>query len=356
MSERRRLSPGGRAIAAALGLSILLGLAAPGRVDRAGAAPAPRAPQPSYSIGVRLSRGAVKLGEPVLYRGWITGGRPGQVRFLPPDSGGAFTWGRLRARVRPPWGKAAEADRSGRVKFADIDTVFVEATLQSFAFGNLSVPGLAFELDDGSGPRPGRLPVTRLTVVPVLTAADTGADLRRLRGPLGAPWWERVPWTRVALAAGLLAALAAAVLWLRRRRPAPQPVPVTLRDPASQALAELEALRRINLPARGRFADHAFQLGRIVRRFLEAVAGTPLPGDTTPEFVSHLEAAHLDGADLKRIDGLMRFWDRVKFARAEESVEEAARAEQAVESLVRRLSPRPAPGDAGRAAAPGRAA
>ena len=131
---------------------------------------------------------------------------------------------------------------------------------------------------------------------------------------------------------------------------------VARRDPAAQALAELEALRRLKLPASARFAEHAFQLGRIVRRFLEATAGTPRPGDTTPEFVTHLEAARLSPEDVQRIRDLMRFWDRVKFARAPETPEEAVQAESAVENLVRRLAPKapaaaaPVPGVKGKAA------
>ena len=91
MSARRRSGPGGRVVALALGLSILPGLARLAPAARAPDPPAARDPEAGYAVGAVLSRGAVKLGEPVLYRGWITGGRPGQVRFLPPDSGGAFT-------------------------------------------------------------------------------------------------------------------------------------------------------------------------------------------------------------------------------------------------------------------------
>ena len=349
MSGRRSLALRRAALAASLGL-LLVPHNAP--AQRPGTPPAPAsAPQP-YRLGVRLGRGVVKLGEPVRYRGWITGGNPGRVRFLAPDSGGAFTWGPVRAVARTPRGKATEAGADGMIRFADFDTVFVEATLQAFAIGDLTVPGLEFELDDGATPRTGRLPVAKLIVAPLVTAADTSAQLRALRGPLAAPWWERVPWRTVAIAAAALLALAGAILWwVRRRRRAPALAPAVERDPATHALAELEALRRVNLPARGRFAEHAFQLGRIVRRFLEATAGTPLPGDTTPEFVGHLEAARLAQDDLERIGTLMRFWDTVKFARAEESVEEAARAEQAVESLVRRLAPRKTGAETG--AAPG---
>ena len=74
----------------------------------------------------------------------------------------------------------------------------------------------------------------------------------------------------------------------------------------------------------GRFAEHAFHLTRIARCFLEAIAGTPRPGDTTPELIQHLESSSLDHADLVRIAGLFRIWDRLKFARAPSSVEEAA--------------------------------
>ena len=342
---RRSHGPGapGAAIALTLGLVCLAALGCGRKSQRARAPAAPGAPH-AYSLGVRLSRGGAQLGEPVVYQGWITGGSPGRMRFLLPDSGGAFTWGPLHTRLKTPRSRPVEIDTRLATKFADYDSVFVEAELQAFALGDITIPGIEFELDDGSGPRRGRLPVTKLVVAPVLTAADSAADLRALRGPLGAPWWERVAWTMVALTVLGLAAAAAAVVWLRRRRRAALPVaaPVVARDPAALALAELEALRRRDLPARGRFADHAFQLGRIVRRFLEAAAGTPLPGDTTPEFVRHLEASTLDSDARDRIGTLMRFWDQVKFARAAASVEQATRAEHTVEGLVRRFAPRAA--------------
>jgi hypothetical protein len=357
MSGRRRRPARGAALAATLALLGLPAIAPAVRAQDGAAPPAPASRRPPYAIGVRLSRGAVRIGEPVIYRGWITGGDPARIRFFAPDSGGAFTWGPLRATVRAPRAKPVERNAAGAVAFTDLDTVFIETTVQAFAAGELPLPGLAFELDDGSGPRSGRLPLKKLIVAPMLTAADSSARLRALRGPLAAPWWERVPWTMVALITAGIGALIAAIVWLRRRRPAvATPAPVVARDPATQALAELEALRRLGLPARARFAEHAFQLGRIVRRFLEATAGTPLPGDTTPEFVVHLEAARLEGEDLKRIESLMRFWDRVKFARAEESVDEASRAEQSVESLVRRLGVRKAAPDPAGAPQPERAA
>ncbi|MBI5710167.1 MAG: DUF4129 domain-containing protein [Candidatus Eisenbacteria bacterium] len=137
------------------------------------------------------------------------------------------------------------------------------------------------------------------------------------------------------------------VLGLRRRsrRVAAGPVPAAVvQDPAARALAELEALRGLHLPEHGRFAEHAFHLTRVLRRFLEATAGTPRPGDTTPELLGHLEAARLEPGDLERMGRLLRLWDQVKFARVPSTVEEARRAETSVEELARR---RPAPAEAG---------
>ena len=70
--------------AAALALLLLLALARGGRAQPTGASSARGPGRPPYSIGVTLSRAVVKLGEPAIYRGWITGGDPARVRFLAP--------------------------------------------------------------------------------------------------------------------------------------------------------------------------------------------------------------------------------------------------------------------------------
>jgi hypothetical protein len=139
--------------------------------------------------------------------------------------------------------------------------------------------------------------------------------------------------------------LAAAVLlvWrLRRRKVKAEPMQAPARKhPAAEALDALAALRGLRLPEHGRFAEHAFHLTRILRRLLEATEATPRPGDSTPELLGHLEAARLEPADLRRLGELLAAWDRVKFARAASSLEEAGRAEAAVEDLVRRRLPAP---------------
>lgn len=215
----------------------------------------------------------------------------------------------------------------------------IEVPLQAFALGQLSVPGLRFEIDDGRGPRIYRLPTVTLTVVPVLSAADSSADFRAVHGPLAAPWWERVPWTWVILGLLGVTAIVALVVWRRWRRRAPAAAPLSApeaRDPRLEALAALAALRGLNLPEHGRFAEHAFRLGQILRRYLEVVTRTTRPGDTTPELVAHLRQAGLEPDDLARLSGLLRAWDQVKFAREPFTLDEAIRAERATEAFLRR--------------------
>ena len=281
-----------------------------------------------------LSRKQARLGERLEYRGWIVVPHDVRARWLPVEPGGALSWGPLSARRVPE----PSGTRSPRVLR---DTVVIETSVQGFATGILTVPGLRFEVDEGSGPIVQRLPSLKLTVVALVAAADSNAELRGLRGPLGAPWWERVPWLKVAAGALIVALLIALIRWLRKRRPAPALAPAAprLRDPAAEALAELAALRRLNLPEQGRFADHAFQLTRIVRRFLEATALVARPGHTTTELLTELENARLTPGALPRLEVLLRMWDRVKFARAASTVEEAHRAEAEAAELVRRSVP-----------------
>ena len=312
-------------------------------------APAPivRTSAPPYRVRAAVSPAVTELGRRVVYKAWLHAERPASARWLPPDSGAAFTWGAPRASATATWGvptgmefeklRRKKLDVSARHDIAG-QTLLLEIPLQVFALGRQTVPGVQVEIDDGRGPRVYRLPVVTVDVLPVLTAADSNADYRALHGPLAAPWWERVPWTWVVL--GLLAVAAAIAIvraWRRRRRVAtPAAAPASALDPRAEALAALASLQALGLPEHARFGEHAFRLGQILRRFLEATTGATQPGDTTPELVMHLREAGLEPDDLTRLSGLLRVWDRVKFAREPFTLDEAIRAERAIEMFLRR--------------------
>jgi len=297
-------------------------------------------------VRVTLRPPIAELGQRVAYRVEVTTWYGASVRWFPPDSSEALTWGvpksgRIRGHFteRQRYGKASRGPRAGPIGQMP-DTFWVEMLLQAFRLGEVAVPGLRFDrTEPWTSPKPAseRAPATRLIVVPVLTAADSNATLRPLRGPLAAPWWERVPW--ILVIAGLLALVGTVLLvrWLRQRRPALAPATAAPEiPPAAAALAALSALRAQQLPEQARFGEHAFQLGQILRRYLEATVRTTRPGDTTSELVGHLREAGLEAADLQRLAALLRVWDRIKFAREAATREEAVRMESAVEGFVRR--------------------
>ena len=183
--------------------------------------------------------------------------------------------------------------------------------------------------------------MVRVGIQGLIAANDSSAQLRPPRGPLAAPWWERVPWRWVGATLLIVAGVVILAIFLRRRKPVAAPVvaaPVRRRDPTAEALAELAALKRLGLPERGRFGEHAYHLGRILRRYFEATLGLTRPGDTTPELITHLQLAGLSAEDIARLTALLRRWDGIKFARLDSTIDEATRCEESVRELVVRRS------------------
>lgn len=276
------------------------------------------------------------LAQRVLYRGRVVLPRGIGVHFATPPAGGALSWGKPEVRRGP-------ITDPKRLDFG-MDSVVVSVPLQVFETGTVSVPGMRFRLDrlaPSTGPVDGRLPVVRLNVTAMIAANDTAAQLRPVRGPLGAPWWERIAWGSILAVLVILGVLAAIVIWWRRRHRAPVPMvraaakPRVRRDPAQAALTALAALRAQRLPDQGLFGEHALGLSHILREYLEGRWVTPRPGDTSEELLARLAHADLTRDDVVRLEGLLGLWDRVKFARAPMGVDEAHRCEEAVEALVR---------------------
>jgi len=285
---------------------------------------------------VRVSPSPARVGEAILYRAHVVVDMDQKVRFDPPQSGGEFTWSDLRAgRAHPPWWR--------RTAYEACDSVWFEARLQVFTPGVIAIPGPIVHL---MPMRSTRIPTAHVVVIPTVTAADSNQSLRGLHGPLGAPWWERVPLGLIVAGVALVVAWLVVLRKLRhrerkpvRRAATPAVAPSRPRiDPAAEALRALFTLRAKKLPAQQRYGEHALELTAILRRFLEATVATPRPGDTSGELLDRLRASRHEKADLERLEGLLGLWDRVKFARAPLTEAEAIRCEDAVEAYVRRVA------------------
>jgi hypothetical protein len=296
-------------------------------------------PRGGMPMRARIGPAPARIGQALTYRGMVLVEHDVKVKFEPPQSGGSLTWSKPRAgREQRGWVRNVSAG---------YDSVWFEARLQVFETGLVPVPGPVIQLSRLPGTTHGgvtRLPVVRISILPTITAADSNAELRGLHGPLPAPWWERVPWLPIFVLLLLVLAFVVIRRLLKRRKPRPAVAPAVASAPArprldagAEALRALAALRARELPGQGRFGEHALELTAILRRFLEATVTTPRPGDTSGELLDRLRSSRVSADDYERLEGLLQLWDRVKFARAPLTVEEAARCEEAVESYVRRV-------------------
>jgi hypothetical protein len=300
-------------------------------------------PGDRIGLHVHISPTPARLGQALHYRAHLFA-VPGQkVRFETPKNSDAFTWSDVRAGRS----KQSTWDQWRHGKSYE-DSVWFEARLQVFETGAISVPGPVVRLEPGpNSSRPGtaRLPTVSFVVLATVTEADSGQSLRGLHGPLGAPWWERLPLAWITGGIALLAAVLLVVARLAgawppvRRASGPNVVQARPRlDPAAEALRALAALRVAGLPGQQRFGEHALELTAILRRFLEATVTTPRPGDTSGELLERLKASRLPSDDLERLEGLLGLWDRVKFAPWPLTEAEAGRCEEAVEGYIRRVA------------------
>jgi len=170
--------------------------------------------------------------------------------------------------------------------------------------------------------------------VPVRRLASDDADLAPLKEQWEAPR-SIVPWL-LGAAAAIAIALAAWLLWKRRRRGADAAPEVQL--PADfVALTELSRIERMGLVEAGELKRYYTLVVDAVRRYLEARYGVDAMDRTTHELVAVLGARghHVDG-----LEALLGEADLVKFARFTPPRAAAEGAIGAAREIVVRTTPR----------------
>ncbi len=214
-------------------------------------------------------------------------------------------------------------------------SVEIEAVL--FDLGKHSTPALSVSVRRPDGTminRPAR-PID-VDVIPLRNPDDQ--ELRDLRpqavGP-SAPVWPYAGGGVLGLA---VIALVANHFWRRRMAPAAALVDGQQLTPLEAALAELNRLDGLNLPARARFEEHYTLLSACLRGFVDGSYAVPAHEMTTPQTVESLRSAGAARTDVNDLSVVLEESDLVKFARFLPDPDEAQLRIEDSRKTVRRLA------------------
>jgi hypothetical protein len=169
--------------------------------------------------------------------------------------------------------------------------------------------------------------------VPIKRIAANAKDLNPLKEQWKAPR-NYLLWGAIALA--VLAAIAAVIWWVRKKRRSVVDAPAVVLPPEVVALAELDRIAALGLPARGDYKQHYTLVVDALRHYLEARYGIEAMDRTTFELMDVLERRRVS------VDGLGPLLDEadlVKFAKFAPSTESAAAAINRAREMVIHTTP-----------------
>ncbi|MGB2630947.1 MAG: BatD family protein [Candidatus Omnitrophota bacterium] len=172
-------------------------------------------------------------------------------------------------------------------------------------------------------------PQVPVEVLSVLTGKDT--DIKDLKGLVAFGGFN--PWLVFILAAALVGLL----LWrLWRKRKATAALEEAGPKPAHVvAYKELEELRAMDLPEKGRIKEYYFCLSDIVRRYLESRFSYRAPEMTTEEFLGAIKDSREFSSELRELlKEFLSHCDLVKFAKYGPTPLEILDSFKAAENLV----------------------
>ena len=229
-------------------------------------------------------------------------------------------------KIDNQWGDVFERENPRQVSTQEKDERLVTTqTFEVVAFkpGEHETPPLIVTiLSTGEPPLDWPAGTLKLNIVPVLGGDDE--DLKPIKPPVdvpgrlpnpGAP--RNWPWIVAGLAAIGLAAWGLHVLL----KPQP-PEPVSINHYRA-ALAELERIEGLQLPAAGRFKEHYTLVADVIRTYLEGEFGIPALDRTTSEIQAEVSGADIDADGAVEMRWLFVDCDIVKFTGLEPDEYEA---------------------------------
>ncbi|NUM54641.1 MAG: hypothetical protein HUU46_13435 [Candidatus Hydrogenedentes bacterium] len=151
-------------------------------------------------------------------------------------------------------------------------------------------------------------------------------------------------WAGIAAAAVIATTAFVLYRWFKRQRPAK---PQRIVPPWETALSRLAALEAKGLRDSGRLDAYYVELSAILRHYIEDRFDLRAPERTTPEFLAEAAGGGALSDDQQRmLASFLRYSDRVKFAKFEPTMDDAARNYTDVKRFVEETVPAPAPEEA----------
>ncbi len=169
--------------------------------------------------------------------------------------------------------------------------------------------------------------------VPIRRIAANAKDLNPLKEQWKAPP-NYLLWGAVALA--VLAAIAVLVWWIRKKRRSVVETSAVVLPPELVALAELDRIAALGLPARGEYKQHYTLVVDTLRHYIERRYGVEAMDRTSFELVDALDRIRV------KVDGLSPLLDEadlVKFAKFSPSTDSAAHAIERAREIVINTTP-----------------
>jgi hypothetical protein len=169
--------------------------------------------------------------------------------------------------------------------------------------------------------------------VPIKRIAADAKDLNPLKEQWKAPP-NYLLWGGIALA--LLAAIAAVIWWIRKKRRPVVEAPAVILAPEVVALAELDRIAALGLPSRGDFKQHYTLVVDALRHYIERRYGVEAMDRTSFELVDDLKHRRVSVGGLEK---LLNEADLVKFAKFAPAIDDAAAALNRAREIIIATTP-----------------
>ena len=215
-----------------------------------------------------------------------------------------------------------------------------EYLLEVGQVGELAIPPLTVTLSgqrtEEQGARPLQLTTEPFRII-VTSILPEGADLKKpkdIAPPVKLAWRGLPIWAWIAIAAGLVLAVIAFVLWRRaRRRRLQRPEPS---EPAHLlALAALDRLQNDDLITLQHVEEFYVRVSSILRYYIEWRFGLRAPEQTTEEFLDAMLVAGGPIAEYRDLlSAFLKHCDLVKFARHRPATDDMQNALQRAREFV----------------------